>query len=115
MRKEFEVHMLNATGKAKAQDIAQGFDQLLARLETTCPPGREMSIVRTKLEEAAFFAKKAMAVLAENQDRLATYELTAPPATLGTAAHVCTCGATTMHTAACPASTVYPSARGSGG
>jgi hypothetical protein len=30
--------------------------------------GREMAIVRTKLEEAAFFAKRAMATQAENQE-----------------------------------------------
>ncbi len=66
MNKEFQVHMLNELGKTKARDIAQAFDDCLARLTTTCPPGREMSIVRTKLEEACFFAKKAMANDPEN-------------------------------------------------
>jgi hypothetical protein len=66
MNREFEVHMLNETGKARARAIAEHFDALLAFLttgpsEAICPPGRETSILRTKLEEACFFAKKAMA------------------------------------------------------
>lgn len=61
MHKEFAVHMLNDEGKKKAVEIAASFDVLLTKLEETCPNGRELAIVRTKLEEAAFFAKKAMA------------------------------------------------------
>lgn len=63
----FQVHMLNEDGKTKANQIAKAFDNLLYALTDVCPPGREMSIVRTKLEEASFFAKKAMAMLPENQ------------------------------------------------
>ena len=63
----FQVHMLNDSGKKNAQSIAQSFDFLLQSLATICPAGREMSLVRTKLEEAAFFAKKAMASQPENQ------------------------------------------------
>ena len=61
MNKEFQVHMLTEDGKAKAVQIAQAFDECLERITVLCAPGREMSIVRTKLEEACFFAKKAMA------------------------------------------------------
>lgn len=65
MHKEFEVHMLNESGKAASRMIASVFDELLNALETVNPePSREMSLVRTKLEEACFFAKKAMAVQA---------------------------------------------------
>lgn len=68
MRPEFAVHMLNEVGKIKANTIAVRFETLLNELEALIGPGgREMSIVRTKLEEAAFFAKKAMAVQAVNQ------------------------------------------------
>lgn len=76
MNKEFTSHMLNEAGKAKANAIAEAFDRLLVTLTTPatpddatvlCPPGREVSLVRTKLEEACFFAKKAMAVQRENQ------------------------------------------------
>jgi hypothetical protein len=61
MHEAFRVHMLTDAGKAAARHIAEAFNGLLQELETICPKGREMSIVVTKLEEAAFFAKKAMA------------------------------------------------------
>lgn len=63
----FEVHMLNEEGKKKAQFIAGGFYDLLGSLGVWCPEGREFSIVKTKLEEACFFAKKAMASDKSNQ------------------------------------------------
>lgn len=63
----FEVHMLNDAGKAKAQAIAAAFDYCLVTLRKLCPDNtREFSLVKTKLEEASFFAKKAMANLPEN-------------------------------------------------
>ena len=69
MNKEFEVHMLNDLGKIKANLIAKAFDDLLTTLlAINTEPTREMSLVRTKLEEASFFAKKAMASKAENTD-----------------------------------------------
>ncbi len=66
MHPQFEVHMLTDEGKAKARDIAVAFDECLTKLEELCVPSdgsseRAMAIVRTKLEEACFFAKKAMA------------------------------------------------------
>lgn len=66
MNKEFQVHMLNEGGKAKAQAIAETFDACLNKLTELCPAGRELALVRTKLEEASFFAKKAMASSPEN-------------------------------------------------
>jgi len=69
-RPEFTVHMLNETGKEKARLIAASFSNLLVELEDTCGGGgREMAIARTKLEEACFFAKKAMANQLVNQER----------------------------------------------
>ncbi len=59
--KEFQVHMLNDAGKAKAKIIAETFDACLDKLVEVCPAGRELALVKTKLEEACFFAKKAMA------------------------------------------------------
>jgi hypothetical protein len=68
MNEAFQVHMLNDVGKEKAREIAQAFDQLLNEVEALCSPsGREIAIVRTKLEEACFFAKKAMASRPQNQ------------------------------------------------
>jgi hypothetical protein len=63
----FRVHKLNDAGLSKAQQIAESFDALLNSLTAICPAGREWAIVRTKLEEAAFFAKKSMANVEENQ------------------------------------------------
>ena len=67
MQPEFEVHRLNEKGLAKAAEIANVFDHTVIALLTLCPAGRHLSIVRTKLEEACFFAKKAMACAQENQ------------------------------------------------
>lgn len=69
MNKAFEVHLLNQVGKGKAGKIADAFDDCLQKLEQYCPDGREMAIVRTKLEEACFFAKKAMASQPGNHDK----------------------------------------------
>jgi hypothetical protein len=61
MHKEFAVHMLTEDGKYKAKVIAEAFNNCLHALERVCAEGREMAIVKTKLEEACFFAKKSMA------------------------------------------------------
>ena len=68
MNKAFQVHMLNDQGKNKARQISEAFDNCLTGIEAICAPdGRELAIVRTKMEEACFFAKKAMAQQPENQ------------------------------------------------
>lgn len=68
IRDEFKVHMLNEQGKVKATEIAETLTVALTQLESIAgKEGREMSIVRTKLEEACFFAKRAMASKPENQ------------------------------------------------
>lgn len=64
---EFKVHILNDDGIQKAKDIAKLFNEFLTNLEKLCPTGREFSIVKTKLEEASFFAKKSMAKFELNQ------------------------------------------------
>jgi hypothetical protein len=64
---EFKVHILNDDGIQKAKDIAALFNELLTKIGKLCPPGREFSIVKTKLEEASFFAKKSMAQFEVNQ------------------------------------------------
>lgn len=80
MNKEFAVHMLNEAGKAKAAQISGAFEALLVDLTEEkilgdnpaevpiCPPCRETALMRTKLEEACFFAKKAMASAPGNSD-----------------------------------------------
>lgn len=67
-RDEFAVHMLNDQGKQKAAQIADSLSVCLDNLESIVgSSGREMAIVRTKMEEASFFAKKGMAVQPGNQ------------------------------------------------
>lgn len=65
--KEFTVHILNDHGIDLSNQIATIFDQTLDALSTRCAAGREWSIVKTKMEEACFFAKKAMAGDPSNQ------------------------------------------------
>lgn len=67
--------MLNEKGKLKAKHLANQFNLLLTDIENTLsngspevPDSRDLSICITKLEEACFFAKKAMAKQKENQD-----------------------------------------------
>jgi hypothetical protein len=67
-RSEFQFHRLNENAIETAKQIAESFTALLDYLEGTVgTTGREIAIVRTKLEEASFFAKKALAVREENQ------------------------------------------------
>lgn len=63
----FQFHKLNEVGIGQAVAIAETFTECLGKLKTMCPEGREFSIVKTKLEEAAFFAKKSIANMAANQ------------------------------------------------
>lgn len=67
MNKEFATHMLNEDGKGKAATIADAFDTCLDTLTTLVADPRCLALVRTKLEEACFFAKKGMAVDPANQ------------------------------------------------
>lgn len=68
----FEVHILNSRGISEAMVLQTMFQEFLIRIEDICSnsdAGREMAIVRTKLEEASFFAKRAMAMNPENQKK----------------------------------------------
>lgn len=88
MDKLFEVHKLNEVGLRKATKIAHAFDILLSEIDdltkkdtneggiliadpTSAYAGRERALVRTHLELASFYAKKAIAQLPENQERYA--------------------------------------------
>jgi hypothetical protein len=62
---EFQVHRLNDEGLRKADAQAELFSTLLAALDV--PQGRPRSIMITKLQEAAFWAKRAIAEDAANQ------------------------------------------------
>jgi len=68
---QFQFHKLSEAGQGKAKLIAGMYSELLDQLENICGSlnnGREMALVKTKLEEACFFSKKAMAVQRENQE-----------------------------------------------
>lgn len=64
----FKVHLLNEQGKAKATALAHAFTQLLTHVEAVAHEGRDLAIARTKLQEASFFAKRAMACDPVNQE-----------------------------------------------
>ena len=68
MRNEFMVHKLNEQGLELARAIAVAFSNMLLDLEAIVPPGRDRAIVVTKLQEACFFAKRAIADNPENQE-----------------------------------------------
>lgn len=66
-RREFKVHSLNTLGQQKATTISEAMADLLSKLEDICgSEGREIALVRTHMEMAGFYAKKAMALQAEN-------------------------------------------------
>jgi len=63
LRAEFIVHRLNQDGMERVARVAVLYSDLLQELEALAgSAGREMSIVRTKLEEAAFFTNRAIAL-----------------------------------------------------
>lgn len=67
-RTEFTVHRLSVAGMEKAEAIREVFDEALDQLEDICgKDGRDMAICRTKLQEACFWAKRAMAQKGDNQ------------------------------------------------
>lgn len=66
MNPEFQVHMLNERGKKNAQAIAEAFDRCLETLSEMCAGTPAFQIAKWKMEEACFFAKKAMAGIPEN-------------------------------------------------
>lgn len=58
---EFSFYKLNELGVEKSKLIKDIFNDALNKINCICPPSRELSIVKTKLEEACFFAKKSIA------------------------------------------------------
>lgn len=68
MADEFKVHRLNGDGMEIAGAIGDVFRDVLAKLDTIIPQGRERSLVVTKLQEANFWAKRAIAIVPGNQE-----------------------------------------------
>lgn len=67
IRSEFQVHMLNEQGIARASALGEVFSDALNKIEALVPAGRERAIVITHLQEASFFAKRGVATQKENQ------------------------------------------------
>lgn len=81
MSDEFKTHRLNDQGLAKCDAVAGVFERALTELRQimlpTVAPGatantsfaaREQALVVTKLQEACFFAKRAVALDPANKD-----------------------------------------------
>lgn len=65
---EFDVHLLNDQGLLKAREIAVAFSRLVTELDRIgVPGGRNRALVITKLQEASFFSKRAIAEDQANQ------------------------------------------------
>jgi len=60
MHEQFRSYSLNEDQSARTKTIARAFDRLLTKVEEVAPNGRELSIARTNLETACFYAKKAI-------------------------------------------------------
>ena len=63
----FESKKLNDEGLCRIEIVKEAFKGLLNKLEFSCPEGREFSIVKTKLEEACFYAVRSVSLNPENQ------------------------------------------------
>ena len=73
MSNDFKFIALNDKGRAECQKVEEVFNNAYAILQGLCPSCREFNLVFTKLQEASYFAKKAVSLNEENwlvwQDR----------------------------------------------
>ena len=61
IRSEFDVHMYNDEEVIKAKAIAIAMSGCLDQIELVCgKDGRDLAIVRTKMQEASYFARRAI-------------------------------------------------------
>jgi hypothetical protein len=69
MADEFKVHRLNGEGLAQADHLAEVFGTALGMVQMILKrvPSREYSLVVTKMQEASYWAKRAMAMQPGNQ------------------------------------------------
>lgn len=65
----FEAYPLTSQGQGKVARVREAFSAVLQALIAECgPSGREIALVRTKLEEACFYAIRAISTRTENQE-----------------------------------------------
>lgn len=62
MQDFFKVHLLTDEGIQLAVQLSDRFRELAKYIDESSLDGREKSLAFTKLEEASFFAKKAIAI-----------------------------------------------------
>jgi len=64
---EFTVRRLNDSGLEQAEQIGKWYDELLNQVRNITPEGRELALVKTHLEQACFYTKRAMSKDPQNQ------------------------------------------------
>jgi hypothetical protein len=64
----FVTNIVQKERLTNVSNISLKFSELLEYLEATVPSDRYLAIVKTKLEEACFFAKRGYANIAGNSD-----------------------------------------------
>lgn len=68
MQQMFESHRLNNHGFEEVEQFKTQMRKTVKVLEKLVPESRELSIFKTKMEEAAFYGTKAIANKKENQE-----------------------------------------------
>lgn len=66
-RPEYSAYYLNKEGSEKVLDVAEGFSKLTDWLEAITPKSRYQELIKTHLEIACMFARKALAEMPEHQ------------------------------------------------
>lgn len=74
----FETHKVNENGFEQIKDFKSRLNQSVTSVLKIIPDGREKSLFLTKIEEAVFFATKAIASKEGNFSEIITYR---PPST----------------------------------
>ena len=67
----FDHVRFNEMGMAKSQEVRRAFDNLLEFVASRCggsSGGRELALVKTNLQQAAFWAQKSIAESGENRE-----------------------------------------------